>query len=146
MTPDQEAPVLLSRMQFPIRWGDMDALAHVNNTVYLRYFEESRVSWAAAIGMPLRNDAEGMILAKASVTFKKPVTYPANVTVDLLAGTIGRTSFTLLNTLTVDGDAEPSATCECVTVWYDYLKSASMPLPERLRAILEGKIKSGDGK
>ena len=126
-------------MQFPIRWGDMDALAHVNNTLYLRYFEESRVSWAENIGMPLRSDGVGMILAKASVTFKKPVTYPANITVDLLAGNIGRSSFTLLNTLTVDGDAEPSATGECVTVWYDYVNLKSVTLPESLRAGLEGR-------
>ena len=143
MTADSSSPalspVLLSRMQFPIRWGDMDALAHVNNTLYLRYFEEIRVSWAGRIGMPLRNDGEGMILAKASVTFKKPVSYPATVTVDLLAGHIGRTSFTLLNTLTVEGEAEPSATGECITVWYDYINQKSVPLPDRLRAILEGK-------
>ena len=117
----------------------MDALGHVNNTLYLRYFEEVRVSWADRIGMPLRRDGEGMILAKASVTFKKPVDYPANVKVDLLAGNIGRSSFTLLNTLTVEGHTEPSATGECVTVWYDYVNNKSMPLPVRLRAILEGK-------
>lgn len=133
-------------MHFPIRWGDMDALAHVNNTLYLRYFEEIRVSWAHGIGMPLRSDGEGMILAKASVTFKKPVTYPANVTVDLLAGHIGRTSFVLLNTLTVDGDSEPSATGECVTVWYDYIALKSMPLPDKLRAILDGTVTMMDGK
>ena len=138
MTTEQTSGVLLSRMRFPIRWGDMDAMAHVNNTVYLRYFEESRVSWAEKIGMPLRSDGVGMILAKASVTFKKPVTYPANVTVDLLAGNIGRSSFTLLNTLTVDGNADPSATGECVTVWYDYVNLKSVPLPALLRVILEG--------
>ena len=88
--------------------------------------------------MPLRSDGVGMIPAKATVTFKKPVTYPANITVDLLAGNIGRSSFTLLNTLTVDGDAEPSATGECVTVWYDYVNLKSVTLPESLRAVLEG--------
>ncbi len=139
MTAERNTDVLLSTLHFPIRWGDMDALAHVNNTLYLRYFEESRVSWALDIGMPLRKDGEGMILAKATVTFKKPVNYPANVTVDLLAGNIGRTSFTLLNTLVVDGESEPSAMGECVIVWYDYLNQKSMPLPEKLRAILEGK-------
>ena len=138
MNSEPVSGILLSRMQFPIRWGDMDALAHVNNTLYLRYFEESRVSWAEGIGMPLRTDGEGMILAKATVTFKKPVTYPATVTVDLLAGNIGRSSFTLLNTLTVAGESDPSATGECVTVWYDYIGLKSMPLPQKLRSILAG--------
>jgi acyl-CoA thioester hydrolase len=99
----------------------------------------TRFIWAERIGMPLRNDGEGMILAKASVTFKKPVSYPASVTVDLLAGNIGRTSFTLLNTLTVEGETEPAATGECVIVWYDYINQKSVPLPEKLRAILQGK-------
>lgn len=138
MNADQTSGVLLSTLRFPIRWGDMDALAHVNNTLYLRYFEESRVSWAQQIGMPLRRDGEGMILAKISVTFKKPVDYPANVVVDLLAGSIGRTSFTMLNTLTVEDESEPSATGESVIVWFDYLNKQSVPLPARLRAILEG--------
>ena len=139
MNADQTSGVLLSTLRFPIRWGDMDALGHVNNTLYLRYFEEVRVSWAERIGMPLRHDGEGMILAKASVTFKKPVDYPANVVVELLAGSIGRSSFTLLNTLTVEGETEPSATGECVTVWYDYVNIKSVPMPARLRAILEGR-------
>ena len=101
-----------------------------------------RVSWADRIGMPLRHDGEGMILAKACVTFKRPVGYPAHVKVDLLAGPIGRSSFTLLNTLTVEGENVASATGECVTVWYDYVAQKSMPLPPRLRAILEGTINS----
>ena len=32
----------------PIRWGDMDAIGHVNNTVYFRYMEQARIEWAQA--------------------------------------------------------------------------------------------------
>ena len=28
--------------ELPVRWGDMDARGHVNNTIYYRYFESSR--------------------------------------------------------------------------------------------------------
>ena len=40
-------------MVIPIRWGDMDAMGHVNNTIYFRYFEidPHRV---AASGRPAR--------------------------------------------------------------------------------------------
>src|SRR3972149_3944377 len=31
--------------RIPIRWGDMEAMGHVNNTVYSRYMEEARISW-----------------------------------------------------------------------------------------------------
>jgi hypothetical protein len=32
-------------MTIPIRWGDMDAMGHVNNTVYFRYLESARIEW-----------------------------------------------------------------------------------------------------
>ena len=139
MNPDQSSGILLHTLRFPIRWGDMDAWAHVNNTLYLRYFEESRVSWSQSKGMRLQADGPGMILAKVSVTFKKPVTYPAIVVVDLYAGRIGNSSFTLQQTLTVEGETEPSATGDCVIVWYDYTTNKAVPVPEKLRAILDGK-------
>jgi acyl-CoA thioester hydrolase len=144
MNADQISGVLLSTLHFPIRWGDMDAMAHVNNTLYLRYFEESRVSWSQRNGMRLQPVGTGMILANVSVAFRKPVTYPANVVVELHAGRVGRSSFTLLNTLTVEGETEPSATGECVIVWYDFENHRSAPVPESLRAILEGR--SGEGR
>ena len=139
MTAETTAGVLLATLRFPIRWGDMDALEHVNNTLYMRYFEESRIEWSTRIGLRLHKAGVGMILARASIDFKKPVTYPANVTVELRSGSIGRSSFTLFNTLTVDGDDAPSAVGECVCVWFDYINQKSAPVPDFLRDILLGK-------
>ena len=139
MNADQTSGVLLSTLRFPIRWGDMDAMVHVNNTIYFRYFEESRVSWSMNNGIRFQPTGCGMILAKATVDFRKPVSYPANVVVELHAGRVGGASFTLLNRLTVEGDVEPSATGECVIVWFDYTHNKSAPVPEALRAILEGR-------
>lgn len=130
---------LLSTIKFPIRWGDMDSLGHVNNAQYLRYFEESRVDWTQRNGLRLHNEGEGMILLKASVTYKKPVVYPANVSVDLFAGHIGRTSLGMINELTVEGDAAPAAIGEFVIVWFDYINQKSAPVPQRLRDLLEGR-------
>ncbi|MBL8525417.1 MAG: acyl-CoA thioesterase [Betaproteobacteria bacterium] len=139
MTAETTAGALLSTLRFPIRWGDMDALEHVNNTLYMRYFEESRIEWSTRIGLRLHRAGVGMILARAAIDFKKPVTYPSNVIVELRAGAIGRSSFTLLNTLTVEGEAAPSAVGECVCVWFDYIAQKSLPVPDFLRDILNGK-------
>jgi acyl-CoA thioester hydrolase len=128
----------LATMTFPIRWGDMDALAHVNNVMYLRYFEESRLEWMMRYGMHLNNKSEGMILLKTTATYKKPVTYPANVVVDLYAGRTGNTSFDLLNTLTVEGDNEPACEAEFVIVWFDYINNKPKVIPEFLRDLLRG--------
>ena len=36
---------LIHITKMPIRWGDMDAYGHVNNTIYFRYMEQARVEW-----------------------------------------------------------------------------------------------------
>lgn len=43
----------------PIRWGDMDAYGHVNNTVYFRYMEQARVEWIEAMRIPVRPGGMG---------------------------------------------------------------------------------------
>jgi acyl-CoA thioester hydrolase len=127
---------LLHTMTFPIRWGELDVLGHVNNAQYLRYFEESRTAWCEEIGRPLRNSGEGMILLKASVTYKKPVGYPAVATVELRAGRIGNTSFDLLNTLSIDGEGEAAALGEFVIVWFDYVSGKPKAIPDEIRGLL----------
>lgn len=34
---------LIHISRIKIRWGDMDAFGHVNNTVYFRYMEQTRI-------------------------------------------------------------------------------------------------------
>ncbi len=129
----------LITQKFPIRWGEMDVMGHVNNAQYLRYFEESRTAWCEAIGRPLnaKSAAEhGMILLKATVTFKKPVTYPADATVKLHAAAVGNTSFELFNTLTVGDDPEPACIGEFVIVWFDYANGKPIRVPDEIRKLL----------
>ena len=127
---------LLHTMSFPIRWGELDVLGHVNNAQYLRYFEESRTAWCESVGRPLRNTGEGMILLKATVTYKKPVGYPAAVNVELRAGRIGNTSFDLINTLSIDGENGAAAVGEFVIVWFDYVNNKPKSVPAEIRELL----------
>ena len=57
----------------------------------------------------------------------------------LHAGEIGRSSFNIINTLTVEGDSTPAAIGEFVIVWFDYDANKSVAIPANLRAVLEGK-------
>lgn len=132
----QPLGTLLHNMRFPIRWGELDVLGHVNNAQYLRYFEESRTAWCESIGRPLRNTGEGMILLKASVTYKKPVGYPATVSVELRAGRIGNTSFDLINMLSIEGESGVVASGEFVIVWFDYVNNKPKSVPAEIRELL----------
>ncbi len=75
----------------PIRWGDLDAQNHVNNTAYFRYFEEARVQLFAHAGISMADSKVGL-LVHASCDFLKPLFYPATVVVRLVLTHVGRTS------------------------------------------------------
>jgi acyl-CoA thioester hydrolase len=130
---------LLHSMRLQVRWGDMDALGHVNNAEYLRYFEQSRIVWLEGIGYSLVGEGTGPILAKVSVTYLKPIVYPTELEIRLYAGHVGNTSFTLVSEIVNGRDAAERFTeGEFVTVWVDYAASKSVPIPDRLRTILTG--------
>lgn len=131
------APRLLHSLRLQVRWGDMDALGHVNNAEYLRYFEQSRIAWLETMGIATTGKGTGPILAKISVTYLKPVVYPSELEVRLYASRLGNTSFTLASEIVNGHDAAERFTeGEFVTVWVDYDQSRSVPLPEKLRAVL----------
>ena len=81
-----------------IRWGDMDALGHVNNTVYFRYMEQARIEWLyaqakAGVGY---DRGTGPVIVNASCTFREPLVFPGEVEVRMFLGNLGRSSdFTL---------------------------------------------------
>lgn len=75
----------------PVRWGDLDALNHVNNTVYLRFFEEARVQLLARAGIVMPSDKVG-VLAHVSCDFLKPLMYPAVAVVTQTLKRVGRSS------------------------------------------------------
>jgi acyl-CoA thioester hydrolase len=121
-----------------IRWGDMDALGHVNNTVYFRYMEQARISWFDGLGLKGSATGEGPAVINASCTFLKQLVYPGNVEVKTYVGQAGRSTFETWIELRPSYDpdvvyAEGSAK----VVWVDYNKGKSAPLPEKLRSVVE---------
>lgn len=64
--------------EIPVAWGEMDALQHVNNVVYFRYFESARIDFFTQIGLfsELQTANIGPVLADNHARYKRPVTYP----------------------------------------------------------------------
>lgn len=132
MTPsDTSAPVPGSThsVELPLRWGDSDALNHLNNTLYFRLMEEARMQILYAAGISLPADA-GPILAHASCDFLRPLTYPASVRVTHTLTRVGRSSMEFELTLDKVGDARgPYARGRNVLVWLDYVGNRPEPWP-----------------
>ena len=121
-----------------IRWGDMDAMLHVNNTVYFRYMEQARISWIDSWGVGNTADqAEGPVIATAGCRFKRPLKYPGDVEVMVYAGRLGRTSMpTYYEIRRTDEPEVVYATGEALFVWVDNRSGRPAPFPEPVRAML----------
>lgn len=114
----------------PIRWGDMDALGHVNNTVYFRYMEQIRVEWLETLGYvldPARED--GIVVINASCTFLQPLTYPGSVEVKMFLAKPGRSSLQSSYEMRRPGDETLVAEGAAKMVWMNPRTGKSVPVP-----------------
>jgi len=121
----------------PLRWGDMDAMAHLNNTVYFRVLEEARIQWFRQLGFPTMPSGQAPILAHVSCDFLRAMTYPGVARVRQVITNTGRSSVEMA--LTIERTDEPGtqyAAGRSVIVWFDYVANKSQPWPEAVRALI----------
>ena len=120
--------------RMPIRWGDMDAMGHVNNTVYFRFMEQARISWFSAL-VPERQawKATGIVIANASCNYKRPITYPGNVEIKLYVGEPGGSSVPTFYELRVGADPVAYADGAAVVVFVDMQTQKPVRIPDAIR-------------
>ena len=123
---------------FPIRWGDMDAMGHVNNTLYFRYMEIVRLEWLFKVGAQTNRGGDGPVIVNAFCNFIKQLEYPADVLAKHYVAQPGRSSFETYITLErTDAPGVIYASGGAKTVWVNFPKQKSTPLPDWLRALVE---------
>jgi len=137
-TPAFEDLRLAHVERIPIRWGDMDAMGHVNNTTYCRYMEQSRISWFDAL-VPEESAwrSTGIVIVNASCNYRRPMTYPGTVEVKLFVGAPGGSSVPTFYEMRVDADPVPFADGAAVVVFIDMEKQKPVRIPEGIRTRLE---------
>lgn len=126
-------------MVIPIRWGDMDAMGHVNNTVYFRYFESVRLAWLDRVVGLAAPTATGAIIVNTFCTFIRQLKYPGDLLAKHYVSDPGRSSF--MAWVTLERTDEPDtlyATGGAKTVWVDYRTGRSVGLPEEVRRVIGG--------
>jgi acyl-CoA thioester hydrolase len=123
-------------VSIPVLWGHMDAFSHVNNVMYLRWFESARIAYFEAAGViaEMERSQIGPILARATCDFKIPLVYPDQVTVQSTVSRIGTTSFTMLNRILSEAHGGAvAAEGEAIIVMVDYAKGEKAPVPDHVR-------------
>lgn len=133
-----ERKKLVHEMLIPIRWGDMDGMNHVNNTVYFRYLEIARIDWARSIGCEPNPQGDGIVIVNAFCNFHKQLEYPGDVRVKMYVSSPGRSSFESWGTMERDDDpGVVYATGGATTVWVNFPTQKSVPMPDWVRRLLE---------
>jgi acyl-CoA thioester hydrolase len=133
--PEQKK--LTHQMVIPIRWGDMDAMGHVNNTIYFRYFEITRLDWLFKVGGPPDPNGFGPVIINAFCNFIRQLEFPGDVLAKLYVANPGRSSFDTYITLErTDNVGVIYAEGGSKTVWTDFKAQKSALMPEWLRALV----------
>ena len=121
----------------PLRWGDMDAMGHVNNMIYFRYFETTRLEWLYRVGGPPGLAGRGAVIVNAFCNFVRQLEYPGDIVVRHYVCNPGRSSFdTYLTLERVDQPGVLYAEGGATTVWIDFKAQKSVPLPEAIRQLI----------
>lgn len=124
---------LLIQLPITLRWRDLDAFDHVNNSSFLTYLEEARLVWMSRIDGTWLDPRNMPVLAAAQVNYRAQLSWPGQISVELMCARLGTTSLTIAhrivdatdtNKLYSDGNA--------VLVWIDPATGKPVALPQAI--------------
>ena len=132
---------LIFEQVIAIRWGDMDAMKHLNNASYFRYMETCRIDWFQSLGRGLGSEANGegfgILIVNAFCNFYQQLEYPGDVLMKMYVSDPGRSSFESWTTLErTDQPGVIYAAGGATTVWSNFKEQKSAPLPDWLRSLI----------
>ena len=126
---------LLARIPISVRWRDMDSMGHVNNAKYIAYLEEARVRWMLTVPGISMQDRIAPVVAANNINYRRPLTWPHDVMVELYVDRLGSSSVTIGHRMVDQIDADVLySDGSVVVVWMDTQTGKSAPLPDAVRA------------
>lgn len=142
-----EEKIHVHTMLLPMRWGDMDAIGHVNNTTYFRYMECVRTDWLAGIKAKLnpedggvvagdpnaKRPSKGPIIVNAFCNFHKELVFPGDLVLKFYVANPKRSTLdTYVEMERSDNPGYVHATGGATVVWIDFARKKSVALPKIL--------------
>lgn len=130
----EAAPVALIRVPLSVRWRDLDAFNHVNNSKYLSYLEEARLHWMLSVPGQGLDEHVAPVVAAANLNYRRPIEWPAQVEIELFVERLGNTSVTIGHRI-VDANDTDVLYCDgnVVMVWIDRQNGRAAQLPAPVR-------------
>jgi acyl-CoA thioester hydrolase len=110
-----------------MRFGDTDALGHVNNASFAAYTEVARLDFALCLG----DAVSSLILANLTIDYRRQLSWGESVHVDTWLERLGRTSFAVGQS--VFGNGKLTADVKSVVVYFDYAGGRPRELTPEMR-------------
>ena len=129
-----ESSAELIRVPLSVRWRDLDAFNHVNNSKFLSYLEEARLRWMMTLPGEWIDENVAPVVAASHVNYRRPIGWPNEIVVELFVERLGNTSLTIGHRiLDRDDPAVLYADGNVVMVWIDKQRGQPAALPEAVR-------------
>lgn len=127
-------PMPLFVAHLDVRWRDLDAFNHVNNSTYLTYLEEARLQWLRHVPGPWFDESSMPVLAASNLNYRQPIAWPGHLAVELFCERLGNSSITLAHRI-VDAEHADQLYCDgqVVLVWMNPATGKPVPLPQAIR-------------
>jgi acyl-CoA thioester hydrolase len=117
-----------------VRWRDLDAFNHVNNSNFLTYLEEARLQWLKHVPGPWFDEQSMPVLAASALNYRQPIAWPAQLHVELHCARLGNSSMTISHRI-VDADDATRLYSDghVVMVWMNPATGKPVALPPTIR-------------
>ncbi|MHB8361785.1 MAG: acyl-CoA thioesterase [Thermoplasmataceae archaeon] len=125
----------ISNIELQVRFGDLDALGHVNNAAYLSFFELGRIDYFMKFLKGFHSKKVNFVVVHAEIEFKKPIYFEDRPTISTQIEKVGTTSISFLHKITRSEDGEILSTGKTVIVWVDD-DGKKQIIPEHLKELL----------
>lgn len=117
-----------------LRFNDFDALGHVNNSIYLSFYDLGKTAYFNEVLPNVSTSKEvGVVIANIEVSFLLPVYPGENVAVETAVVEVGNKSFKLLQQLIDLDSKEVKCVCRTVMVCFDANTKSTRPISEEWR-------------
>ena len=135
-------------IEFPIAWGEMDAMNHVNNIVYFRFFESARIAYFEKMDLMgyMTKTGIGPILATTSCKFKIPLSYPDKVLIGAKVVSIEEDRFVMHYLVVSAKHQKVAAEGDGVIVTFNYKEGKKVAVPDVVKQGILDIEKSVPGK
>jgi acyl-CoA thioester hydrolase len=122
-----------------VRFGDLDAMGHLNNVAFLQFFESARIAFLKSL-IPEHNPTEpsdfGLIFAECKINYRSPAFFDEDIATSVRPAEIARSSFRIEFEMRSEADDRLLAEGYGVLVGYRYGEGRAAPLPERVTRAL----------